>query len=65
MKKEAVRTHGEDEVLRNGGDLEVNDRVKLVVAVVASCGGRTAGEHDPEVESVVELGRAGDATIAR
>ena len=54
-EEEAVRTRDEDESLRDDGNLEVDDRVKLGVVVVDSLVS-TAGEGDAEL--VVEPSRA-------
>ena len=45
----AVRTHDEDEGLRDGGDLEEEDCVQLEVVVVIRGGRRASGEGDTEV----------------
>ena len=57
-EEEAVRTRDEDEGLRDDGNLEVDDRVKLGVVVVLRGRVSAAGEGDAEL--VVEPGRADD-----
>ena len=56
-EEEAVRTRDEDESLRDDGNLEVDDRVKLGVVVVDSLVSAT-GEGDTEL--VVEPGGPDD-----
>ena len=68
-EEESVRTRDEDERLRDDSDLEVDNRMKLAVVVVAGSRRRTAGERDAEL--VVEPGgtddnrNESDTTIAR